>query len=345
MKQWMAICQYLLTDPIAFLNDDIALGLGQLAAIRETIASKPEGWFFVGRYYWSVWAISRAGAEAITAADGYLFDEAIFPAYFEDNDFYHRFTSRFPDRYIAELASFEPDVQRNSASCAKDSTLNARFATNRDYYICKWGGPPGEERRTPEMPLSIDFCYETFCARPSDIYEHLPALRNLAEKCDHITELGVRTVVSTWAFLMARPRRFACYDILEHPNISVAARLAAGEGIEFEFFNRDVLKIEIEETDLLFIDTLHTYTQLLGELVRHSRNVRKSIVMHDTVSYGHRDEVDDGVVIAKRGLVPAIVDFLNSADGSGWEHYGTDIGNNGLTVLVRKGGAFDPDLD
>ncbi len=35
----------------------------------------------------------------------------------------------------------------------------------------------------------------------SDINEHLETLYNLSKECEHITECGVRTVVSTWAFI------------------------------------------------------------------------------------------------------------------------------------------------
>ena len=49
----------------------------------------------------------------------------------------------------------------------------------------------------------IDFkeLYENSCRERSDINEHLPTLYEYACKCKHITEMGVRTGVSTTAFL------------------------------------------------------------------------------------------------------------------------------------------------
>ena len=44
--------------------------------------------------------------------------------------------------------------------------------------------------------------YEGLCSTPSDINEHLPTLKKYAEECEHITEMGVRWVVSTYALLM-----------------------------------------------------------------------------------------------------------------------------------------------
>ena len=47
--------------------------------------------------------------------------------------------------------------------------------------------------------------YNVLCNTPSDINEHMPTLYQFACTCSHITEMGVREVVSTWAFLNAKP--------------------------------------------------------------------------------------------------------------------------------------------
>ena len=44
------------------------------------------------------------------------------------------------------------------------------------------------------------------CNLVSDINEHLPTLKRYAEDCDHITEMGVRWLVSTIAFMMGQPK-------------------------------------------------------------------------------------------------------------------------------------------
>jgi hypothetical protein len=58
--------------------------------------------------------------------------------------------------------------------------------------------------------------YDELCATRSDINEHLPTLKQFAEKCEHITEMGVRGVVSTYAFLMGGPKKLIGYDIGEY---------------------------------------------------------------------------------------------------------------------------------
>jgi hypothetical protein len=65
--------------------------------------------------------------------------------------------------------------------------------------------------------MTIEEIYHQKCNDNSDICEHLPTLRRYAEKCDSVIELGVRSVVSTWAFLAAKPKIILSIDI-KHPS-------------------------------------------------------------------------------------------------------------------------------
>ena len=53
----------------------------------------------------------------------------------------------------------------------------------------------------------IEENYELKCKTISDINEHLPILKKYAEECDVVIEMGVRNVVSTWALLLAKPKK------------------------------------------------------------------------------------------------------------------------------------------
>jgi hypothetical protein len=59
----------------------------------------------------------------------------------------------------------------------------------------------------------IENKYNELVNTSSDINEHLPTLRRYAEDCEHITEMGVRWVVSTYAFLVAQPKTLVSIDI------------------------------------------------------------------------------------------------------------------------------------
>jgi hypothetical protein len=98
-------------------------------------------------------------------------------------------------------------------------------------------------------------------------------------------------------------------------------------GVDYGFVLGDTLKVDIEPTELLFIDTLHTYGQLKGELDRHAGKVKKWIILHDTETFGIKSEIE-----GESGLWPAVEEFLAAG---GWKIVERRTNNNGLTVLER----------
>ena len=173
--------------------------------------------------------------------------------------------------------------------------------------------------------------YNHLCARPSDINEHLPTLKKYAEECEHITEMGVRWVVSTYALLMGKPKKLISYDI--NPINSEPIQEMVKDDTDFQFRVGDTTKIEIEETDLLFIDTLHNYRQLKLELHLHANKVKKYIILHDTTTFEWIGESYEGKV-DEIGLWPAIEEFLEH--NTRWGILERYTNNNGLTILKRK---------
>lgn len=181
---------------------------------------------------------------------------------------------------------------------------------------------------------------------PSDISEHLETIRTFASGFQHATELGTRGGVSTWALLAARVPRIACYDIMP-VDLSEHISIAAENRIALSVYRADVLAIDLhDDTDLLLIDTWHTYTQLSAELHLHARRVRRygHIIMHDTTTYGETDEpiYAHASEHAKRwarrwptrGLRAAIRDFCDYH--SGWRVVLEHQHCNGLTILQRS---------
>lgn len=163
-----------------------------------------------------------------------------------------------------------------------------------------------------------------------DINHDLWILYELATRVSHITEFGVRGGVSTTAFLAAQPRVVKSYDLEPCPN---HAMLVEAKGrVAWSFIIGNTLDVVIEPTDLLFIDTLHTYEQLSAELARHAKQVSRYIVLHDTISFGSKGE--DG---SEPGLIQAYSDFLKA--NPQWRVYLVSMAQNGLTVLARRQGA------
>jgi hypothetical protein len=190
----------------------------------------------------------------------------------------------------------------------------------------------------------INLIYESQCNIPSDINEHLPTILKYAKECKHITEMGVRWVSSTWPLLLSNPKKMISYDIVRHPKIEEVIDLSKNYNLDYQFIQSDVLTIEIEETELLFIDTLHTYNQLVCELDIHSDKCSKYIILHDTTSFGEVDEMIyehasneiKNIETKKQGLWNAVLDFLETDKGKFWEIKERFTNNNGLTILERK---------
>jgi len=176
-----------------------------------------------------------------------------------------------------------------------------------------------------------DSIYQICLNHKCDINELFPVLRRYASQCDKVTEFGVRGVFSTYAFIAARPDRLTSYDIETSPNILEAMDVANEVGVDFSFEHKDVLTIDIDETDMLFIDTLHTCQQLGQELEKHHSKVRKYIVMHDTETWGNKDEVE--VDYPAHGLLLAILRFLSFHKD--WYVYFVTQESNGMIVLKK----------
>jgi hypothetical protein len=181
--------------------------------------------------------------------------------------------------------------------------------------------PPSNFSSSP-----LEQIYKSMCYTRSDINEHLPTLLKYTEGCTHVTEMGVRAIVSTYAFLMGKPKTMISYDINSCNWQPVREMVKADTN--FTFIQADTRTCVIDETDLLFIDTLHNYNQLKIELDQHAHKARKYLIFHDTTTFGENGETEEV------GLWPAIEEFL--AATSEWVLHERFTNNNGLTILTRK---------
>lgn len=182
------------------------------------------------------------------------------------------------------------------------------------------------------MKLSIfEQEYLNACNTESDINEHLPVLRELAKEVSHVTEMGVREGVSTRAFLTENVI-LRCYDLYLNAEVNRLFDIAKEQRKNVSYIQANVLDVQIEETDLLFIDTWHCYDQLIQELKLHSPRVKKYIAFHDTQTYGTKSETFQGKT-GSNGLLPAIIEFI--IENPEWRFKIHRTNNNGLTVIEK----------
>ena len=137
---WNHMLNYAFTNQfenVLVLNDDIYLGKTESEIIefidnnRFSLATTTKTW--------CAFILPRETFEKIGP-----FDENIFPAYFEDNDYAYRLKLEEIPHSCYEFLN--PQIFINSGSIAKDSSLNANFEKNKNYFILKWGGEPNEEK-------------------------------------------------------------------------------------------------------------------------------------------------------------------------------------------------------
>lgn len=184
------------------------------------------------------------------------------------------------------------------------------------------------------------------CKRPSDINEHLPTLSAYASECETVLELGVRGVVSSWAFAHglqnngSTTKRLFC-------NISKLETECAKENIDVQhaWISDQDLPTEPNSFDLVFIDI---YGQLKRELEKFGKVAKKYIIMHDTTVDAIRGELlrlnmnadqmtkMTGIPTDEltRGLQSAIDEFLVKYPE--WKLHKDFTNNNGLTILKKS---------
>jgi hypothetical protein len=191
------------------------------------------------------------------------------------------------------------------------------------------------------MNLVINPIYKKKCRTPSDINEHMPVLYEYGLKINHITEFGTRYGCSTVALLNSNPQKMISYDLQKMPEVDTIIDYTKKANINYVFTKADTLTIDIENTDLLFIDTFHSYNQLYSELLKHHTKVNNYIIMHDTTTYGYKDMPYHGPIsinldknITKEGLLTAIQDFI--FEYSEWNIHKILTNNNGLTILSKS---------
>ena len=204
--------------------------------------------------------------------------------------------------------------------------------------------------------------YENYCANESDINEHLPTLFSYANKSTRVTEFGVRSCLSTYALIYGllknnnSVKTYTGVDIDKHKNVIEIENLCKNTDINFKFIENSDLNIEIETTDVLFIDSWHCYGQLIRELTMHHKKVNNYIILHDTTVDGIKSEIirmpgrwcninkPDYLKIKEEsgfskyeletGLWPAVEKFLN--ENPEWKMKERFTNNNGLTVLEKN---------
>ena len=203
------------------------------------------------------------------------------------------------------------------------------------------------------MSVDIEQKLTSVIKHKGDIDEHLLFLMKLSSECESILECGVRSIVSSWAFVNGLAinksvrKKLICSDIDPAPGAQELAAACADNGIQHKFIVGNDLDMEMEPYDMIFIDTWHVYGHLRRELAKMCSYAKKYIVMHDTEVdkiHGESIRVNDNIdwMVQKSGysredittgLGRAVDEFLEAHPE--WKVNKHFVHENGLTILER----------
>ncbi len=137
---WNRLCDSIfnLHDHAIIINDDVEWGKDQDEVEYYLGLNKKEHGFFCSLKETCLFVLPKKTYTLVGQ-----FDEKFYPAYFEDNDYKYRL--KLKGSSIVYDQFFDPVVYRNSMTIQKDVNLGWGYMDNRNYYVQKWGGLPGNE--------------------------------------------------------------------------------------------------------------------------------------------------------------------------------------------------------
>jgi hypothetical protein len=166
-------------------------------------------------------------------------------------------------------------------------------------------------------------------------FKQLYTVLRFACRCDHVTALIMQTYEPATAFLAAKNSVIRIYDLgAIDPKVGEVYNTIAND-LEVDFVLEQG-KGEIEETDLLYINTPAEGNYRAMELGRYAAKVKKYIILPNTVANGltAAPTIKLADNVQPIGLVHGINHFLQSNDD--WFIMEHDDLDPGMTVLVNR---------
>ena len=161
--------------------------------------------------------------------------------------------------------------------------------------------------------------------KPISNVEYHNVITNLMKECNSYTEFGMCQGPTIAAAMFCHPQKVRGYDIT-FEWFGLAKNFfedyAKENHIDFKVFKTDSATCSvIEDTDMLHIDSKHTYKHAIAELKKHAKKVNKYILLHDTT--------------LALGIWDAVQEYITKVDTSWKVIKRSDVGV-GYTILKRE---------
>ena len=167
--------------------------------------------------------------------------------------------------------------------------------------------------------------------KEATVNKQLYTLLRFACQCEHATALTLNTWEAATVFAATRVKTAKIFNLapIDEPIINLYKELAP---------NVELAKLEgdIEPTDILYINTPAEGNYRASELTRHAKNVRKYILLPNTVTNAHQpsNNIKLAEGITPIGLAFGINHFLQNNDN--WFILEHDDIDPGMTILVNR---------
>lgn len=134
-----------IAEPLLICNDDIEFGEHDIKAFYDTYQTSPAGLLYTDNLdFLNMFSCFMVRPETIQAIG--TFDEAFYPAYFEDCDYFRRMLlDHIPWQSVPTNIKHTPSSTLEAYTPAQMGEHHRQFRKNQDYYIRKWGGMPEKE--------------------------------------------------------------------------------------------------------------------------------------------------------------------------------------------------------
>lgn len=142
-----------------------------------------------------------------------------------------------------------------------------------------------------EIPAqTLEEYYTKLCALQAGAHKETYLLvhdeiRRCVKNSSSYTELGINQGATLAAALLLDIPKVRAYDITlgwYNKAKMLFDEYASTHSVDYQVFEADSHSITIEDTDVLYIDTLHKYEHLVKELQLHGHKVQRYIIFHDT---------------------------------------------------------------
>lgn len=298
------------------------MGLGMFAMRKDAwVHFHPHSRHFGGEEMYIQEKVRAAGGKAICLSDAAWWHK------FRDEEDKIPYPNTYYDKarnYVMELRELGRDIQ----PVYDEFVLTGRVSNRKWTYLIE--DPEAREKEPNSAQLgkaetAVDV-YDEVLPIQRDLNQHMGFLRELADKCDHVTEFSKRRE-SLIAFAASQCKHVVSINTeMTNPLARISIDSRGGDISAFNATSSEVK--EIAPTDMLFIDSSHKYDVLKEELDKYAKSVNRWIVMHDT--HAHAVTGEDGGV----GLAPAIMGFMEM--NPQWFIYKHFNHQYGLTVLSRR---------